>query len=75
MPSSTGRSGCAEGTSSAGSPSGAARVDELFEGERAELAKTHALRVARAFHDRLDQMPTPGDAPAAPGGLTVTQHG
>jgi len=50
-------------------------VDELFEGERAELAKTHALRGARAFHERLDQMPTPGDAPAAPGGLTVTQHG
>ena len=50
-------------------------VDELFEGERAELAKAHALRVARAFHGRLEQMPTPGDAPAGPGPLTVTQHG
>ena len=50
-------------------------VDELFEGERAELAKTHALRVARAFHERLEQMPTAGDGPAAPGGLTITHHG
>jgi hemoglobin len=28
-------------------------VDELFVGERAELAKAHATRVASAFHDRL----------------------
>ncbi|MDE3129871.1 MAG: group III truncated hemoglobin [Acidobacteriota bacterium] len=28
-------------------------VDELFAGERAELAKAHALRVARAFESRL----------------------
>ncbi|MGO9752326.1 MAG: group III truncated hemoglobin [Solirubrobacteraceae bacterium] len=28
-------------------------VDELFAGERAELAKAHAQRVARAFSDRL----------------------
>ena len=28
-------------------------VDELFEGPRAELAKTHAERVAAAFHARL----------------------
>ncbi len=28
-------------------------VDELFEGERAELAKAHALRVAAAFESRL----------------------
>ncbi len=28
-------------------------VDELFEGERAELAKSHANRVAHAFHGRL----------------------
>ena len=34
-----------------------------------------ALRVARAFHGRLEQMPTPGDPPAPPSGLTVTQHG
>jgi hemoglobin len=50
-------------------------VDELFAGERAELAKAHALRVARAFHGRLEQMPSPGDPPAPPSGLTVTQHG
>ena len=49
-------------------------VDELFAGERAELAKAHALRVARAFHQRLEQMATPADAPPAPGGLTVTHH-
>lgn len=28
-------------------------VDELFQGETAELAKTHAERVAAAFHARL----------------------
>ena len=28
-------------------------VDELFEGERAELAKAHAIRVAAAFESRL----------------------
>ena len=32
-------------------------VDELFAGERAELAKSHALRVARAFYGRLEAMP------------------
>ena len=49
-------------------------VDELFVGERAELAKAHALRVARAFHRRL---PEPAaDSPAAPaGGLAITHHG
>jgi len=31
----------------------AATVDELFEGERAELAKAHAVRVAAAFESRL----------------------
>jgi hemoglobin len=46
-------------------------VDELFEGPRAELAKAHALRVARAFHGRVEAM----TAPAPSGGLTVTQHG
>ena len=50
-------------------------VDELFAGERAELAKAHAIRVARAFHERLEQMPSAPDAPPPPGGLTVTQHG
>jgi hemoglobin len=46
-------------------------VDELFAGERAELAKTHAERVAHAFHRRLEAM---SPAPAALG-LSVTQHG
>ena len=46
-------------------------VDSLFEGPRAELAKSHALRVARAFHGRLEAM----SAPASGGGLTVTTHG
>src|SRR6185437_7329670 len=33
-------------------------VDELFAGERAELAKSHADRVARAFHARLRMLDT-----------------
>ncbi len=49
-----------------------ATVDELFEGDRAELAKAHALRVARAFHGRLEAMTA---EPVAGGGLTVTRHG
>jgi hemoglobin len=48
-------------------------VDELFSGERAELAKAHALRVATAFHGRLQTLPSAADVAA--GGLTVTQHG
>src|SRR3954467_15842767 len=44
-------------------------VDELLRGERAELAKAHALRVARAFHGRLQELAPPS------GGLTVTRHG
>ncbi len=48
-----------------------ATVDELFAGERAELAKAHAVRVARAFLGRLEAMQL--DAPS--GGLTVTRHG
>jgi hemoglobin len=49
-------------------------VDELFVGERAELAKTHADRVARAFHARLQLMEA---APAADGwpALTISRHG
>src|SRR3954449_2493256 len=46
-------------------------VDSLFAGERAELAKAHALRVARAFRVRLEAM----SAPAPGGGLAITQHG
>jgi hemoglobin len=47
-------------------------VDELFAGERAELAKAHAHRVAHAFHGRLATLPA-----AAPSGsgLQVTVHG
>ena len=45
-------------------------VDELFAGERAELAKAHAARVARAFHERVQSM-----APAGgPGGLVITRR-
>ncbi len=50
-------------------------VDELFAGETAELAKEHALRVAAAFHRRLDSMGLPESAEPAPTGLAVTQHG
>jgi hemoglobin len=50
-------------------------VDELFSGERAELAKSHAERVARAFHARLEGMPSPGDGFPATFTLSVTQHG
>lgn len=54
-------------------------VDELFAGERAELAKAHALRVARAFHRRLATMPVAArpaaDATLAAGGLAITRHG
>jgi hemoglobin len=46
-------------------------VDELFAGPRAELAKTHAERVARAFLARLDAL----SAPAPAGGFVVTRHG
>jgi hemoglobin len=50
-----------------------ATVDELFAGDRADLAKSHANRVATAFHGRLEPM---SGAMAAPNdGLVVTQHG
>ena len=50
-------------------------VDELFAGERANLAKIHALRVAQAFMQRLDSLPSPRDTGHAGGGLVVTKHG
>jgi hemoglobin len=50
-------------------------VDELFAGDRANVAKIHALRVARAFLSRLEGFPDPDAAAAPPGGITVTQHG
>ena len=52
-------------------------VDELFEGETANLAKVHALRVASAFHNRLQGLPSPADPVPLPGaaGIVVTRHG
>ena len=49
-----------------------ATADELFEGERTELAKAHAARVAAAFHQRLQSMAPPADSA---GGLEITLHG
>jgi hemoglobin len=50
-------------------------VDELFAGPRAELAKTHAQRVGRAFHRRLQGLPDDqAPAPGRPIQLTVTHH-
>src|ERR1700761_8712052 len=53
---------------------GHAAVGELFSGERAELAKPHADRVARAFHARLRMLDTApvGEEPPT---LTITRHG
>jgi hemoglobin len=52
-------------------------VDELFMGPHADLAKAHAVRVARAFHARLEGLPLPDDdadaAAGSGGGLTVIQ--
>lgn len=50
-------------------------VDELFAGERAELAKAHALRVAAAFHRRLQDPPSPAGPTGLPVELSVTRHG
>jgi hemoglobin len=48
-------------------------VDELYGGERATLAKTHAERVARAFHGRLNELdPAAGDGE---GLLSVRRYG
>lgn len=49
-------------------------VDELFAGERAELAKSHAHRVAGAFHGRLEQMTAAMELPATAAVVQVTQH-
>src|SRR3954465_942924 len=48
-----------------------ATVDEMFAGERAELAKAHAQRVAHAFHGRLATLPEPESGP----GLQITLRG
>jgi hemoglobin len=50
-------------------------VDELFAGPTAELAKAHAQRVARAFHNRLQGIDTPGDGFPATLTLAITRHG
>ena len=47
-------------------------VDELFAGDRAELAKAHAERVAAAFQRRLAGLPAL-ETPTPPG-LSVTQR-
>jgi hemoglobin len=48
-------------------------VDELFAGPRAELAKAHAERVARAFHARLQAFSAGGAGErSAAGGLEIT---
>lgn len=52
-----------------------ATVDELFAGERAELAKAHAERVAAAFHGRLQTLPSPTAFAPGPGGLAISRHG
>ena len=49
-------------------------VDELFAGPRAEQAKAHAVRVAGAFHRRLQGLtPMPEAGTPAPG-LAITRH-
>ena len=55
-------------------------VDELFRGERAELAKSHAIRVAAAFESRLrsfdarESQFAPGIPDAADGGGLPLVH-
>jgi hemoglobin len=49
-------------------------VDELFAGERAELAKAHAHRVAQAFLHRLQHLPSQADPASMRTGLAVTKH-
>jgi hemoglobin len=49
-------------------------VDALFAGDRAELAKAHAVRVGRAFHQRLRGLASPADRPPMPSALIVTLH-
>jgi len=46
-------------------------VDELFDGERAAMAKVHGLRVANAFHGRLANHP----GPQRPEGIAVHRAG
>lgn len=46
-------------------------VDELFAGERAELAKIHAERVAAAFESRLRAIESGGDPAWSPNLLVI----
>ena len=50
-------------------------VDELFAGERADLAKAHALRVGQAFSRRLRSLPMPAGPAPVTTGVTVTRQG
>ncbi|HST43535.1 MAG TPA: group III truncated hemoglobin [Conexibacter sp.] len=52
-----------------------ATVDELFAGDRAELAKSHAQRVATAFQGRLATWPAAQPSVPGPSGLPLTMHG
>jgi hemoglobin len=52
-----------------------ATVDELFAGDRAEEAKSHALRVAQAFHRRLKALSVAGGEAPPVGALLITHHG
>lgn len=52
-----------------------ATVDELYAGPRAELAKAHAERVARAFHRRLQAPDAPVDPAGPPLPLQIIRHG
>ena len=50
-------------------------VNELFAGDRAELAKAHAHRVVQAFLRRLRHLSSSADPAPAITGMTVTLHG
>ncbi len=47
----------------------------MFAGERAELAKAHAARVATAFQRRLAGLPEEALETTGPGGFSITLHG
>ncbi len=51
-------------------------VDEMFCGQRAELAKSHAVRVAAAFHGRLEALSAANEpARELPRTLTIVHSG
>jgi hemoglobin len=49
-------------------------VDEMFKGETANTAKVHALRVASAFHSRLQGFTGAGEPAPIPTGLVIKQY-